>query len=131
MPYDQLLAGRVRHALEGRTDVVEKAMFGGLTFMVSGNMCCGVNRDDLIIRLAAQTTTEELNSPHARLWDFMPSRPMPGIFAIRAQGSANQSSVDRWVALALKHATSLPAKSQRQSPRPLLEQSPPPRREKR
>jgi len=110
MPYDQLLAGRVRHALEGRTDVVEKAMFGGLTFMVSGNMCCGVNRDDLIIRLAAQTTTEELNSPHARLWDFMPSRPMPGIFAIRAQGSANQSSVDRWVALALKHATSLPAK---------------------
>src|SRR5215472_12967314 len=88
MSYDQLLAGRVRHALEGRTDVVEKAMFGGLTFMVSGNMCCGVNRDDLIIRLAARTTTEELNSPHARLWDFMPSRPMPGIFAIRAQGSA-------------------------------------------
>ena len=111
MPYDQVLAGRVRHALEGRTEVVEKAMFGGLTFMVSGNMCCGVNRDDLIIRLDARTTTEELNSPHARLWDFMPSRPMPGIFAIRAEGNADQSAVDRWVALALKHATSLPVKN--------------------
>src|SRR5262249_55475952 len=110
MPYDQLLAERVRHALERRTDVVEKAMFGGLTFMVAGNMCCGVNRDDLIIRLDARTTTKELNSPHARLWDFMPSRPMPGIFAIRAQGSADQSAVDHWVELALKHATSLPAK---------------------
>jgi hypothetical protein len=85
-------------------------MFGGLTFMVSGNMCCGVNREDLIIRLDARTTTEELNSPHARLWDFMPSRPMPGIFAIRPEGSADQSAVDRWVALALKHTTSLPAK---------------------
>ena len=51
MPYDQLLAERVRRALEDRTDKVEKVMFGGLAFMVSGNMCCGVNRDDLIIRL--------------------------------------------------------------------------------
>ena len=129
MPYDQLLAGRVRHALQGRTDVVEKAMFGGLTFMVSGNMCCGVNRDDLIIRLDARTTTDELNSPHARPWDFMPSRPMPGIFAIRAEGNADQSAVDRWVALALKPPCR--QKSKAQSPRPFLEQSPPPRGEKR
>jgi hypothetical protein len=116
MPYDQLLAGRVRHTLRDRTDVLEKAMFGGLTFMVSGNMCCGVNRDDLIIRLDARTTTEELNSPHARLWDFMPSRPMRGIFAIRSEGNADQSAVDRWVALALKHATSLPAKTAKSAP---------------
>jgi hypothetical protein len=68
MPYDQLLAERVRRALEGRTDMVEKAMFGGLAFMVSGNMCCGVNRDDLIIRLDTRTTAEQLDSPHVRPW---------------------------------------------------------------
>ena len=82
MPYDQLLAERVRRALEGRADMVEKAMFGGLAFMVSGNMCCGVNRDDLIID--RRTTAEQLNSPHVRSWDFMPTRPMPGMFAAMA-----------------------------------------------
>jgi TfoX/Sxy family transcriptional regulator of competence genes len=110
MPYDQLLAERVRRALVDRTDMVEKAMFGGLAFMVSGNMCCGVNRDDLIIRLDARTTAEQLNSPHVRPWDFMPSRPMPGMFAVSGQGSAEQDAVDKWVKLALNHATSLPAK---------------------
>ena len=110
MPYDQLLAGRVRRALEGRTDVVEKTMFGGVTFMVSGNMCCGVNRNDLVIRLDPRTGLDELKSPHARQWDFMPSRPMPGMFAISGVGSADQKAVEQWVALALKHASSLPAK---------------------
>src|SRR5215472_6436832 len=110
MPYDQLLAERVRHALEGRTDMVEKAMFGGLAFMVSENMCCGANREDLMVRLDRRTTAEQLNSPHVRAWDFMPSRPMPGMFAVSGQGSADQGAVDKWVELALKHATSLPAK---------------------
>jgi hypothetical protein len=111
--------------------VVEKPMFGGLTFMVSGNMCCGVNRDDLIIRLDARTTTEELNSPHARLWDFMPSRPMPGIFAIRSEGSADQSAVDRWVALALRHATSLPVKNKGAKSAPVSRARPPTSRRKK
>jgi TfoX N-terminal domain len=110
MPYDQLLAERVRRALEDRTDVVEKVMFGGLAFMVSANMCCGVNRDDLITRLDRRTTAEQLNSPHVRAWDFMPSRPMLGMFAVSGQGSAEQGAVDKWVKLALNHATSLPAK---------------------
>jgi TfoX/Sxy family transcriptional regulator of competence genes len=125
MPYDRALAGRVRRALEGRTDVVEKAMFGGLTFMVCGNMCCGVNRDDLIIRLDARTRTEGLNSPHARAWDFMPSRPMPGMFAISAEGSADQRTVDQWVRFALKHATSLPPKVKGAKSKPASRGKPP------
>jgi hypothetical protein len=89
--------------------MVEKAMFGGVAFMVSGNMCCGVSRDDLI-RLDRRTAAEQLNSPHVRPWDFMPSRPMPGMFAVRGQGSADQGAVDKWVKFDLKQATSLPAK---------------------
>ena len=90
MPYDQLLAEGVRRALEGRTDIVEKPMFGGLAFMVSGNMCCGVNRDDLIIRLDTRTTAEQLDSPYVRPWDFMPSRAMPGMFAVSGIDSADR-----------------------------------------
>jgi len=109
MAYDESLAARVRRALVGRTDVAEKRMFGGLTFMVAGNMCCGVNRNDLILRLDARTTVAELDSPHARDWDFM-KRPMRGIFAVEPAGCATQVSVNRWVGLALKHALSLPPK---------------------
>jgi TfoX/Sxy family transcriptional regulator of competence genes len=110
MAYDDQLAARVRRALSDRHDVVEKPMFGGLTFMVAGNMCCGVNRDDLILRLDSKTALEDLDSPHVRLWDFM-KRPMPGMFAVTAAGCASQKTVDRWVKLALAHALSIPPKA--------------------
>ena len=93
--------------MSGRRDVVEKAMFGGVTFMVAGNMCCGVHRNDLIIRLKGHTAAEDLRSPHVRAWDFM-KRPMPGMFAVDGAGCADQKSVDSWIKLALEHALSLP-----------------------
>jgi hypothetical protein len=112
MAYDKSLAARVRGSLAGRADVDEKPMFGGLTFMVAGNMCCGVNRDDLIIRLDAGTALSDLRGPQARAWDFM-KRPMPGMFAVSAAGCATQQEVDQWVAIALNHALSLPPKARR------------------
>jgi TfoX/Sxy family transcriptional regulator of competence genes len=114
--YNDLLAGRLRRALAGRSDVIEKTMFGGLTFMVAGNMCCGVHRDDLILRLDRATTVEDLKSPYARAWDFM-KRPMPGMFAVSGDGCSTQETVDHWVALALGHALSLPPKKT-DAPRP-------------
>jgi TfoX/Sxy family transcriptional regulator of competence genes len=109
MAYDNSLAERVRRALSGRSDVVEKRMFGGLTFMVAGNMCCGVNRNDLIIRLDGGTTVEQLANPNLRAWDFM-KRPMRDIFAVNSTGCSNQSEVNNWVRKALKHALSSSAK---------------------
>jgi TfoX/Sxy family transcriptional regulator of competence genes len=117
MAYDDTLAARVRQALGGRRDVVEKAMFGGVSFMVAGNMCCGVYRNDLILRLDRDTTAEELQSPQVRPWDFMKG-PMPGMFAVGAAGCANQKSVEHWIALALRHALSLPAKITRTPKKP-------------
>ncbi|MBV8771560.1 MAG: TfoX/Sxy family protein [Deltaproteobacteria bacterium] len=112
MAYDHSLAARVREALRHRSDVVEKVMFGGIAFMVRGNMCCGVNRNELIIRLDAHTEAEDLGSPHARPWDFM-KRPMPGMFAVGGAGCDTQPSLEHWVELALKHAISLPSNSTR------------------
>src|SRR5260370_40038021 len=109
MAYDAALAARVRRALAGRIDVIEKRMFGGLTFMVAGNMCCGVNRHDLIIRLDAKTTVEDLDSPHVRPWDFM-KRPMRGIFAVGPAGCADQQACNRWVRLSLRQILSLTPK---------------------
>ena len=96
MAYDDLLAARVRRALAARKDVVEKSMFGGVTFMLAGNMCCGVNRDDLILRLDGKTVADDLGSPQARAWDFM-KRPMKGMFAIgRKAVPARTRSISGW-----------------------------------
>jgi TfoX/Sxy family transcriptional regulator of competence genes len=110
MAYNEALATRVRQALRERKEVVEKSMFGGVAFMVAGNMCCGVNRDDLIIRLDRHMVASDLGSPRVRAWDFM-KRPMPGMFAVDGAGCSDQKSVDSWIKLALAHALSLPPKS--------------------
>src|ERR671910_486561 len=65
MAYDEQLAARVRTLLADRTDVTERKMFGGLTFMIGGNMCCGVNGDELIVRLDPEREDDALATPHA------------------------------------------------------------------
>jgi hypothetical protein len=107
--YDQSLAARVRKALSSRTDVVEKPMFGGLTFMVGGKMCCGVIKDELMIRLSSAATLTELGSPHARVCDFT-RRPMPGFFIVSSQGCHDRESVGSCVRRALDYVLSLPPK---------------------
>ena len=109
MAYDQSLAARVRRALTTAGNVAEKSMFGGLTFMVAGNMCCGIIKDELMIRLAPETTLETLASPHVRMCDFT-SRPMRGLFVVSRAACANQSGINRWVKLALERSLALPPK---------------------
>jgi TfoX/Sxy family transcriptional regulator of competence genes len=98
--FDQALATRVRRTLAGRKDVVEKRMFGGLTFMVANKMCCGIVQDELMIRLAPSTELAELGSPNVRVCDFT-RKPMRGFFQVNTKGCLDQEGVDHWVRLAL------------------------------
>jgi TfoX/Sxy family transcriptional regulator of competence genes len=107
--FDQALAARVRKALAGRKDVVEKRMFGGLTFMIAGKMCCGIIYDELMFRLAPSVELAALGSPDVRVCDFT-RKPMRGFFQVNAKGCRNQDSVDRWVRLALSHRLALDEK---------------------
>jgi hypothetical protein len=68
--YDERLAARVRALLVGRADVSERKMFGGLTFMVGGNMRCGVNGEELIVRLDPGHEDDALDRPPARPMDL-------------------------------------------------------------
>ena len=70
MSYDERLASRLRALLSKRRDVVEKKMFGGLCFMVNGKMCCGVVKDDLVVRVGPERHARALAAPHARPMDF-------------------------------------------------------------
>ena len=108
MAYDEQLATRVRALLADRADVSERKMFGGLTFMLGGNMCCGVNKDELIVRLDPEREDDVLSRPHARAMDFT-GRHMPGFITIRPQG-LDDAGLDEWVREAVARAALLPAK---------------------
>jgi TfoX/Sxy family transcriptional regulator of competence genes len=108
MAYDEALAARVRALLASRSDVSERKMFGGLTFMVAGNMCCGVNGDELIVRLDPEREDEALARPHARPMDFT-GRPMRGFVTVRPEG-LDGDRLKRWVDEAVARAESLPPK---------------------
>jgi hypothetical protein len=105
MAYSEQLANRVRALLSERDDVDERPMFGGLTFMVGGHMCCGVRGDELIVRLHADAA---LARPHARAMDFT-ARPIRGFVTVAAGGLKGQT-LRRWVARAVAHAETQPPK---------------------
>ncbi len=108
MAYDEQLAARVRNLLAKRADVTERKMFGGLTFMIGGHMCCGVNGDELIVRLDREREDEALARPHARPMDFT-GRPMRGFITVQPDGMKG-SRLNRWVQEAVARAESLPPK---------------------
>jgi TfoX/Sxy family transcriptional regulator of competence genes len=108
MAYDEQLAARVRALLASRTDVTERKMFGGLTFMIGGHLCCGVNGNELIVRLDPEREDEALARPHARPMDFT-GRPMRGFITVQPDG-LKASRLSRWVQEAVARAESLPPK---------------------
>ena len=108
MAYDERLAARVRALLASRAGVSERKMFGGLTFMVGGNMCCGVNGQELIVRLDPGHEDDALARPHARPMDLT-GRRMRGFITVHPDGLTG-SQLDRWVHEAVARAGSLPPK---------------------
>jgi len=108
MAYDEQLATRIRALLSDRADVSERKMFGGLTFLVGGNMCCGVNKDELIVRLDPEREDEALSRPHTRAMDFT-GRHMPGFITVQPEGLDNEQ-LDRWMQGHRARAASLPPK---------------------
>src|SRR5687767_7264078 len=112
MAFDEFLGGRVRTALSARSDVAEKQMFGGLAFMVAGNMCVGVIGDDLMVRVGPAGDADALAEPHARPMDFS-GRPMKGYVYVAPAGVETEAMLTAWVERAVTHALALPAKSAR------------------
>jgi TfoX/Sxy family transcriptional regulator of competence genes len=109
MAFDEAVAGRVREALAGAPDVIEKKMFGGVAFMVLGNMCCGVIGDRLMLRVGPKGYEAALARPHAKTMDFT-GRPMKGLVYVEPAGFASPRDLKKWIERALEFALSLPAK---------------------
>jgi hypothetical protein len=109
MAYDEGLATRVRDVLGDRPGLAEKQMFGGLAFLLHGNMACGVRGDDLIVRVAAEVADAAQDEPGTRPFDLT-GRPMKGWLLVDPGGHAEDEDLRRWVDRGVAHASSLPAK---------------------
>jgi len=109
MAFDEALARRVRKALAGTPDVVEKKIFGGVAFMVRGNMCCGVIGDRLMVRVGPKEYETALSRPHAKPMDFA-GRPMKGFVFVEPDGFASDGELRGWIAQAMEFVLTLPAK---------------------
>lgn len=109
MAYDEALAQRTRRILAGLPGLTEKRMFGGIGFMLHGNMACGVNRDDLIVRVGRQRYEQALARPGARPFD-MTGRPMRGWVAVGPDGHGSDDQLQAWVQQGVDFALTLPPK---------------------
>jgi TfoX-like protein len=107
--YDESLAERVRAVIGDDPRLHEQKMFGGLAFMISGNMCVGIVGDDLMVRVGKDAYEGALRQPHAREMDFT-GTPMRGIVFVETAGTATRSALEQWVDRGLAFAGSLPRK---------------------
>jgi TfoX/Sxy family transcriptional regulator of competence genes len=109
MGYDELLATRIRAVLGPLPYLEEKKMFGGVGFLVNGNMACGVHKDDMIVRVGGENYEEALSRPNTHIFD-MTGRPMVGWIMVKPEGCSSESDLKAWVEQGLAYARCLPAK---------------------
>ena len=109
MAYDEALASRVRESLSDNPEITERKMFGGVAFMLSGNMAVGVSKDDLMVRIDPDDQDEALAQPGIRVFD-MTGRPMKGWILVSPDATENDAGLRKWVETGLDFAGSLPPK---------------------
>lgn len=112
MAYSTELAERVREYLRARASVTERKMFGGLTFLVNGNMCCGVLEQDLVIRVGPGNAGPFLRQPHIAPMDIT-GKPLDWMIRVAPDGYAASRAFNEWLKRALDYAQALPAKQPR------------------
>jgi TfoX/Sxy family transcriptional regulator of competence genes len=110
MAYDEDLANRIRELIAGERDVSEQVMFGGLVFLVGGNMSVAAGgQGSLIVRVDPDDTDELLAKPYAQPF-VMGGRPMQGRVRVAAEGVRTKHQLERWVRHSVAYARSLQSK---------------------
>jgi hypothetical protein len=108
--YDEGLAARIRELLAGEPDVTEQPMFGGLAFLVGGNMSVAASgQGGLMVRVDPDDTDALLTKPNAKRFE-MRGRPMQGWLRVDAEGVRTKRDLEPWVKRGVAYARSLPSK---------------------
>jgi TfoX/Sxy family transcriptional regulator of competence genes len=109
MAFSEALAERIRRRLARRKAVEEKRMFGGVGFLLRGNLLVGIWKDSLVVRLGPDEGEEALKEPHVQEFDIT-GRPMKNWVLIEPAGIADDEQLGEWINRAEKFVRTLPAK---------------------
>jgi TfoX/Sxy family transcriptional regulator of competence genes len=110
MAYDEDLANRIRELIAVEEGLTEKQMFGGLAFLIAGNMSVGVSgKGGLMVRVDPAETDTLVAKPHAQPFE-MRGRPMQGWLRVDAEGVRTKRQLEPWVRRGVAYARSLPPK---------------------
>lgn len=110
MAYDEELADRVREIVQSTPGLSEKRMFGGLAFLINGNMAVSASgQGGLLLRVDPKRTGELAGEPHARPFE-MRGREMDGWLRIDVDAAITDAEFEGWVRLGVAYAQSLPPK---------------------
>ncbi len=109
MAYNEDVAARLRKTLARRKGISERKMFGGLTFLLNGNMCCGVIDKNVVLRLGKQGAEKALEERHTREMDFT-GTPLASMVYLRPAGYKTDEDLRGWVKRAVDFTKTLPAK---------------------
>ena len=109
MAFDEALAARIRKILARRKNVAEKKMFGGICFLLNGNICVGVWKESLIVRVGPDKYAESLMEPFVKKFDIT-GRAMTGWVMVDPGGTETDDDVNDWIRIAVKFTRKLPLK---------------------
>jgi TfoX/Sxy family transcriptional regulator of competence genes len=109
MVYDEGLAQRGRELIDEHPGYAEKKMFGGIGFLLNGNMACGVNQENLIVRVGAEAYADALSQPHVEIFDIN-GRAMTGWVMVKEPGYRPEADLRDWVEKGSEFSLTLPVK---------------------
>jgi TfoX/Sxy family transcriptional regulator of competence genes len=109
MAFSEALAQRVRRRLARRKHVEAKAMFGGLGFLLNGNLLVGIWKESLVVRLGPDASGDALREPHVGAFDIT-GRAMKGWVLVAPQGVEDDDQLRGWIERAVKFVGKLPPK---------------------
>lgn len=109
MAFNESLAARIRDALARKKNVEEKKMFGGVSFLLNGNMLVGVWKNSLIVRLGPEAGDDALLEPHVREFDIT-GKAMKGWVTVEPEGLEDDGPLKNWIQRAAKFVGKLPGK---------------------
>ncbi len=115
MAYDKVLEERIRVVVDRWKDLSAKRMFGGVCFLLKGNMMCGIWKDSLVVRVGLDGFQEALDAPHTRPFDVT-GRPMAGWVMVGPRGVEKDKDLKAWLAKARAFVRTLPAKPGKETP---------------
>lgn len=109
MPYDENLAKRIESILKPIQRITQKKMFGGLCFLLNGNMLCGINDDKLMARVGQENYEFALKQKHVTEMDFT-GKPLKGMIYVLPDGMKRKDSLKKWVNMCIEFVSTLEKK---------------------